>query len=116
MRSIRRTIQTAVAVAIASVASSALTGCFKASLSDARFRPGEQHEVWVDQYVFGLVGSPELDIREFCRDGPAQVGVFENAWAFGVTLLSLGIYTPRVATIACIDPRPPVPAGRSSAR
>lgn len=109
MRSLRRTLQTA---AVLVFASSSATGCFKATLSDARFQPREQHEIWVDQYVFGLVGSPELDVRDFCGDGPAQVGFFQNAWAVGTTLLSLGMYTPRVATIACAAP----PAQRSSER
>ena len=113
MRSLRRTVQT---VAVLAVTSSATTGCFKATLSDARFRPAEQHQVWLDQYVFGLVGSPEVDVREFCRDGSARVGVFENGWAFGVTLLSLGIYTPRVAAITCVDARPPGPSERRSSR
>jgi hypothetical protein len=113
MRSLRRTVQTA---ALLAFASSSATGCFKATLSDARFRPSEEHEVWVDQYFFGLVGSPELDVREFCGDGPARVGVFENAWAFGTTLLSLGMYTPRVATISCAGPRPSNPPSRRSAR
>jgi hypothetical protein len=113
MRSLRRAVQTA---ALLAFASSSATGCFKATISDARFQPREQHEVWVDQYVFGLVGSPELDVREFCSDGPARVGVFENAWAFATTLLSLGLYTPHVATIACAGPRPRLPSQPGSSR
>jgi hypothetical protein len=112
MRSLRRTVQTA---AVLAFASSSATGCFKATLSDARFAR-ERHEVWVDQYVFGLVGSPELDVREFCGDGAARVGFFENAWAVSSTLLSLGLYTPRVATIACAGPRSRSPSGPRPSR
>ena len=113
MRSLRRTLKTAAALALATSAS---TGCFKATLSDARFQAREQHDIWVDQFVFGLVESEELDVREYCGGGSARVGVHENAWSFGATLLSLGFYTPRVATITCAGLRQPSssPERRSS--
>lgn len=113
MRSLRRTLKTAAALALAASAS---TGCFKATLSDARFQAREQHEVWVDQFVFGLVESEELDVREYCGGGSAGIGVHENAWSFSATLLSLGFYTPRVATITCAGPGPSGSPERRSSR
>src|SRR5215471_4137950 len=101
MRSLRRTLRTAAMVAITA---SFTTGCFKATFSDARFQPAAERDVWVDQYVYGLVGSPELDVRDYCGAQPAKVGLFENGWSFAVTLLTLGLYTPRVATISCAAP------------
>ena len=111
MRSLRRTLRTAAVVGITTLFT---TGCFKATLSDARFQHGAERDVWVDQYVFGLVGSPELDVREYCGAQPARVGLFENGWSFAVTLLTLGLYTPRVATIACAAPASSARPTRSS--
>lgn len=104
-------MRTAVVVAITTLAT---TGCFKATFSDARFQPAAERDVWVDEYVYGLVGSPELDVRDYCGAQPARVGLFENGWSFTLTLLSLGLYTPRVATIACAAPASSVRPTRSS--
>jgi hypothetical protein len=77
------------------------TGCFKATFADVRSPVGERHEVWLDGYLFGLAGSGEVDTRFFCKSGPAKVSVYESAGTWALTVLSLGIFTPRKAAVAC---------------
>jgi hypothetical protein len=87
-------------------ASCIATGCFKATFEDARAPIGERHEVWLDGYLFGLSGSGDIDTRFFCESGPARVGVYETAGTWLLTLLSLGIYTPRKAAVTCARAAP----------
>lgn len=95
--------------ALAMVAASFIaTGCFKATFVDVRSPAATRHDVWLDGYLFGLIGTGEVDTRFFCESGPARVGVSESAGTWALTVLSLGIYTPRKAAISC--------AGTASAR
>jgi len=68
---------------------------------DARAPAGETHEVWLDGYAFGLIGSGEVDTRFYCESEAAGVGVHQTAATWALTVLSLGLYTPRVARITC---------------
>lgn len=86
------------------VASCIAPGCFKATFEDARSPLEVRQDVWLDGFLFGLVGSGELDTRFFCDTGPARVGVYTNAGTWALTLLSLGIYTPRKAAVTCARP------------
>lgn len=91
------------ALAIA-VASCVATGCFKATFEDARSPVEVRQVVWLDGFFFGLVGAREVDTRFFCDAGPARIGVYTNAVTWALTLLSLGIYTPRKAAVTCARP------------
>lgn len=88
------------ALAIAAVSCTA-TGCFRATFADARLPVGIRQDVWLDGFLFGLVGSEEVDTRFFCDSGPAWVGVYTSAGTWALTALSLGIYTPRKAAVTC---------------
>jgi hypothetical protein len=82
-------------------ASCIATGCFKATFEDARSPAGARYEVWLDGYFFGLAGSGDVDTRFFCESAPVRVGVYESAETWALTVLSLGLYTPRRAVVTC---------------
>ncbi len=97
MRS-RGILRTALTAAVATLAAS---GCYSATFADARFQPDETHDVWLHGYVYGLVGSTAVDTRFSCRGEATGVGFHESAATFALTFVTLGIYTPRMATITC---------------
>jgi hypothetical protein len=101
MRALRRS-----RYALAFVAASCMaTGCFEATFVDARSPAEARQDVWLDGFLFGLVGSGEVDTRFFCESGPAKVGVYTNAGTWALTVLSLGIYTPKKAAVTCAAAR-----------
>ena len=99
MRSTRRALTTLVLRLV--VVSLSATGCVKATFSNAEVAPWDRHDVWLDRYLYGLIGSRDLDVRNYCGHGAAVVRVFQNGWSFSATILSLGIYSPAVASITC---------------
>ena len=93
------------ALAIAAL-SCAPTGCFKATFEEPQSPYSERHEVWLDGYLFGLVGEGEVDTRFHCESGTTSVGVYESTATWVLTALSLGVYTPRRAWVTCVRAAP----------
>ena len=62
--------------------------------------------IWVPAYGFGAFGGGELDVRDLCASGTADELSVGSTWAtLGVSLATLGIYTPREARVRCAAPR-----------
>ncbi len=99
-------------------ASLVLSGCYTATFTTPRAPSTEAHEVWLDGFLFGLVGGAPVDARFYCSTEPATVGVRESPLSWGTAVLTLGIYTPRVASITCAsaDARPANPVRVERAR
>lgn len=77
-------------------------GCFKATFGDPTAVPGIEHDRWTDFYVFGLVGDEVIDLREFCPDGrAAEVRTGGNFPTVLVTVVTIGIYAPRIVYVTC---------------
>lgn len=81
-----------------------LTGCYGATFAAPRSPERETHEVWLDEYFFGLAGSGDVDTRFLCPAAPESVGVRQNGLTLALTALTLGIYTPRIARVTCANP------------
>ena len=92
---------------VLAAALSPLTGCYGATFAAARSPERETHELWLDEYFFGLAGSGDVDTRFLCPAAPESVGVHQNGLTLALTALTLGIYTPRVARVTCADPPRP---------
>jgi hypothetical protein len=76
-------------------------GC-AATFREPRLPAGEQESVWASYFVFGLVGRPEVDVRDHCPSGRAsEVETGASAATVGITLITLGIYTPRRVLVRC---------------
>jgi Bor protein len=80
-----------------------LSGCYKATfIRDAGVVGGEEHDQWSTFFLFGLIGTEEVDVKEFCPDGDAAV--VRTGANFGTSLVSavtVGIYTPRKVYVTC---------------
>ena len=88
------------------------TGCFKATfISDPSVVRGEMHDEWTSFFVFGLVGTEHVDVREYCRGAVAEVRTGANAGTVVVSVVTLGIYTPRKVYVTCAA-RPGAPSER----
>jgi hypothetical protein len=62
--------------------------------------PAREH--WVPAYVFGIWGKSELDIRDDCPTaGAASVRVGATWSTVLVSLVTLGMYTPREVIVHC---------------
>lgn len=80
-----------------------LSGCYKATfIRDAKAVRGEEHDQWTTFFLYGLIGTEEVDVKEFCPDGNAAV--IRTGGNFGtgfVGAITFGIYTPRKVYVTC---------------
>ncbi len=79
------------------------TGCYKATFIESpKSTLGEEKEQWTDFFVFGLVGTEEFHVKDFCPPGQvAQVRTGGNFLTGLVTLLTIFIYTPGKVYVWC---------------
>ena len=79
------------------------TACYKASfIRDPRAVRGKQHDRWISFFVFRLVGHERIDVHQFCPDGNlAEVRTGANFGTGLVSVLTIGIYTPRKVYVTC---------------
>jgi len=81
------------------------TGC-AATLVDPRVPAGAEKSEWVDFYLFGLLGHEVVDVRDLCPTARAhEVHVGSNVATLGLSVVTLGIYTPRKVTVTCAKAR-----------
>lgn len=92
---------TGLALAATLTASSLSTGCFKATFIDPNATAGVEHEEWTDFYLFGLVGTEEYDVRQFCQGPVAMVRTGANFGTGVISVLTLFIYMPRKVYVTC---------------
>ena len=86
-------------VLVASACSLALLGCGSAA---ARAPAAPLHDHWLSGYVFGIWGKSELDVRDDCPDtGAASVRIGATWTTLAVSVVTLGIYTPREVRVQC---------------
>lgn len=80
-----------------------VSGCYKATFyKNASVVKGQEHEQWTDFFVFGTVGSEQIDVKEFCPTGEAAViRTGGNVGTQLVGALTIGIYTPRKVYVTC---------------
>lgn len=79
----------------------ALVGVSCGACAPRQVRPDE-YSAWVNGFGFGLFGSRALDVRDVCPSGSArQVEVEQTAATVSLTLVSVGLYTPRQVRIHC---------------
>lgn len=120
-------MRTYVSFALAAASVLALGGCFKATFvadpsmanlgtapeeSAARGPTGEPVRVtkpvtgwssdeWHSFWLFGLVGTADVDARAVCPQGAAVVRTGGNVGTTLVTIATLGIYAPRKVYVRC---------------
>ncbi|MDX2052808.1 MAG: hypothetical protein SFV15_10480 [Polyangiaceae bacterium] len=99
MKSITQTTRRALAVLLLLP----LSGCYRATFfENPTAVRGNEHERWTDFFIFGLVGTQDFSIKEFCPSGEvAQVRTGANFGTGIVGFLTIGIYTPRKLYVTC---------------
>jgi hypothetical protein len=80
-----------------------ITGCYKATFyQNPNAVAGARHERWSDFFILGLVGHEHFDVRDFCdQDEVAEVRTGGNFATGIVSLVTIGIYTPRKVYVTC---------------
>lgn len=80
-----------------------VSGCYKATFyKNASVVKGEEHEEWTDFFVFGTVGTEQVDVKKFCGNGEAAVVKTGGNVGTGlIGALTIGIYTPRKVYVTC---------------
>jgi hypothetical protein len=62
--------------------------------------------VWLPAYLFGSIGGGDLDVRDVCPSGTAaELTIGSSFGTLGVSVVTLGVYTPREAKVQCAPPR-----------
>jgi hypothetical protein len=77
------------------------SGCFTISYETGRFGGGEEVRKDADFYFWGLKGEYDFSLSELCPNGVSQ---FRNQATFVdglLTLITLGIYSPRTVVFEC---------------
>jgi hypothetical protein len=81
-----------------------LPGCYKASFyRDPSVVRGREHDEWSDFFVFGTVGKQDYDVSQFCPAEVAEVRTGGNFATGLVSVVTIGIYTPRKVYVTCAD-------------
>jgi hypothetical protein len=81
------------------LACGALNGC---ASRPSRGAAVATHDHWLSGYVLGIWGKTELDVRDDCPDtGAASVLVGATWTTLAVTIVTLGMYTPREVRVRC---------------
>jgi len=63
-------------------------------------------KVWLPAYAFGAFGGGDLDVRDLCASGSADELSVGSTWGtLGVSLATLGVYTPREVKVRCAAAR-----------
>jgi hypothetical protein len=66
----------------------------------------EARSVWLPTYAFGALGGGDLDVRDHCPQGAMRELSVGSSWAtLGVSLATLGVYTPREVRVTCAAAR-----------
>jgi hypothetical protein len=79
-----------------------LNGCFTHDLRDARYAAGTRHQEWTNHFFWGLVGHETVDAGKWCGGGEvAGFGTGANGGTWFVSLITLGIYSPKTVWVDC---------------
>ena len=92
--------KTALAAAAAAMLTS--TACYRAVVETGR--PAGTTVVqkpWVNTFIWGLVAAQPIDVSAQCPGGLARVETQMSVPNALATIVTLGLYTPRTATITC---------------
>ena len=82
----------------------AICGCALSACATGNSRGAlaASHDHWLPGYVLGIWGKAELDVRDDCpKTGAASVRGGSTWTTLVVTVVTLGIYTPREVRVQC---------------
>jgi hypothetical protein len=72
------------------------------SLTACSATPANAVRLWTPSYAFGTLGYRDFDVRTYCGErGARRVQVTGTPETLAVSVVTLGVYTPREVTIEC---------------
>src|SRR6188472_2915764 len=79
-----------------------LGGCgYTYHFVDGNTLRGEEHNEWASYFLFGIIGDHEIDVRESCPEGVHEITTGNNFLTWFLSVITIGIYTPRKVNIWC---------------
>lgn len=81
-----------------------LSGCYHVRYHRKCSYQGPPVARWNHFFLWGLAGSAEVDVREFCPQGMARVVTHRSAGNIVVSILTLGLYSPSMVEVWCAAP------------
>jgi hypothetical protein len=80
--------------------------CACLGLASCAAQRADVRTVWLPAYAFGALGGGDLDVRDLCAAGAADELSVGSTWAtLGVSVVTLGVYTPREVRVRCAAAR-----------
>jgi hypothetical protein len=62
--------------------------------------------VWVNAWALGAFGGGDVDMRDLCASGKAREVSVGASWStLGISVVTLGVYTPREVKVTCVPAR-----------
>lgn len=77
------------------------TGCYRVTYVAPHVMPGAVHDESPSFFFWGLVGEAHYDLSSFCPGQVARVRTGMNVLDGLLTLITLGIYSPRTVSVTC---------------
>jgi hypothetical protein len=78
------------------------SGCYNVTyMSKTRMPAAVVHEEKMNFFIFGLVGEHDIQAAQICPTGVAKIRTTETGVNVLLTIITLGIYSPRTAQITC---------------
>jgi hypothetical protein len=78
------------------------SGCYNVTyIAKTRMPAAAVHEEKMDFFVFGLVGEHDIQAGQRCPTGVARINTVQTPMNVFLTIITLGIYSPRTAKISC---------------
>jgi len=78
-----------------------LCGCAESAIREPRAPAGPAERAWAHTFLWGLVGSSEVDVRNYCAAPAARVKAGGDVLSTVLGIVSLGLYLPRVVVVEC---------------
>jgi hypothetical protein len=78
-----------------------MTGCFTTTYHNNLQPDGDTHTETARFFVFGFVGTKEVDMRQICPQGVAYWYDEQTISDTACACLTAGLYTPRTITVRC---------------
>jgi hypothetical protein len=74
----------------------------RSTFVEPRVASGAEQRRWSSFYVFGTFGGEEMDARDVCPNGRVRhVRAEATPLTLLVSVVTIGMYTPRVLSIRC---------------
>ncbi len=82
-------------------------GCYRVAYRTGKPPSGQVETQWTHFFLWGAVNTAEVDVTAVCEHGMSELIIRNSVGTWFASALTLGLYSPRSATIHCAAPEPP---------